>query len=41
MSGQSKADWFASKGKLVELFDSLDDDEAAQLMFDWRFLAQG
>jgi phage terminase large subunit-like protein len=34
---KSRADRLAGAGKLQELFDSLDDDEAAALAFDWEF----
>lgn len=34
---QSRADRLAEAGKLVELFDECDDDEAAQLAYDWTF----
>jgi len=33
----SRADRIAQAGKLVELFDGLDDEEAAQLLYDWEF----
>jgi phage terminase large subunit-like protein len=34
---QSRADRLAEAGRLAELFQALDDDEAAALAFDWEF----
>ena len=34
---RSRADRLAEAGKLQELFDALDDDEAAAIAFDWSF----
>jgi phage terminase large subunit-like protein len=34
---RSRAQRFAEAGKLVEFIETLDDDEAVQLAFDWEF----